>query len=38
MDLKEMEQEIEQIKQRNKKVELDKSGKHHIQEKYVFVY
>ena len=24
MDLKEMEQEIEQIKQRNKKVELDK--------------
>lgn len=38
MDFKELEKEIEKIKARNKRVELDKNGKQVWQEKYVFVF
>lgn len=36
--LKQLEKEIMEIKERNKRVELDKNGKRVGQEKFVFVY
>ncbi len=38
MSNEELEKEIIKIKERNKRVELDKNGKQVGQEKFVFVY
>ncbi len=38
MNLEELEKEIKSIKERNKRVDLDKSGKQAEQEKFVYVY